>query len=327
MNGFLMRSLGAVIIWLLPSASAIAQAKVDAYPMQSVRLILPFGPGSSTDMTARIISEKLQAKWGKSVFVENRPGGDGLLAINAFLAAADDHTLLYASTSSFILHPYTLPSKPPYNVDTDLLPIVRTSDSALTIAVSVGSGANSLTEWVALARADAGKFNAAGGAGVAELALRAFIKEQTLPVAFVPYRDIVQAGGDLAANRLQLLSSSLAVAQPHVDAGKVRVVATATSKRSPLAPKIPTAAEQGFPTIGYESTVGLYGPSTMSLALRERIAVDVINILSDAAVIKRIGDVGQAVFAEGPLKLDAIVKAQKKEMARLAVLLDMQLKQ
>ena len=136
-------------------------------------------------------------------------------------------------------------------------------------------------------------------------------------------RDIVQAGGDLAEDRLQLLSSSLAVAQPHVDAGKARFVAVATSARSPVAPDIPSAAEQGFPTIGYESTVGFYGPAGMSLALRERIAADIMEVLKDQGVVKRLADTGQAVVAEGPAQLQAVVKRQQVDMSRLAAILDM----
>jgi tripartite-type tricarboxylate transporter receptor subunit TctC len=137
-----LRSLSALILASFCIASN-AQAQ-QAYPERAVRFILPFGPGSATDIAARLIGEKLQAKWGKPVVVEPRPGGDGLIAINAFLSANDDHTLLYASTASFIVHPYTLQSKPPYDAERDLNPIVRTADSGLAIAVSAGSGVHSL---------------------------------------------------------------------------------------------------------------------------------------------------------------------------------------
>lgn len=323
MQGLAARLVAAFALAFATACGAAAQTAPANYPARPVKLVLPFGAGSGSDIAARLIGEKLQARWGKSVIVENRPGGDGLLAVRAFVSAADDHTLLYSSTASFILHPYTLPTKPPYDLEADLLPIARTTDSALTIAASAGSGAKTLGEWVALARANPGKFNAAGGAGVAEMSVRAFIKEQKLPVTFVPYRDIVQAGGDLAEDRLQLLSSSLAVAQPHVDAGKARFVAVATSARSPVAPDIPSAAEQGFPTIGYESTVGFYGPAGMSLALRERIAADIMEVLKDQGVVKRLADTGQAVVAEGPAQLQAVVKRQQVDMSRLAAILDM----
>jgi tripartite-type tricarboxylate transporter receptor subunit TctC len=314
-----LRSLSALILASFCIASN-AQAQ-QAYPERAVRFILPFGPGSATDIAARLIGEKLQAKWGKPVVVEPRPGGDGLIAINAFLSANDDHTLLYASTASFIVHPYTLQSKPPYDAERDLNPIVRTADSGLAIAVSAGSGVHSIKDFVELARKNPGKLNAAGGAGLAELTLRAFLKEQGLNVSVVPYRDIIQAGVDLGEDRIQLVSASLSMPMPFVQAGKARIAAIASPARTPLLPDAPSAPEAGFATLGYESTVGFYGPARMSLPLRRKIAADVMEALEDPALVKRLFDAGLVVVAQGPEDLAAVVKRQKVATKRLADIL------
>ena len=314
----------ALIACGLVQSSAMAQ---QAYPERAVRFILPFGPGSATDMAARMIADKLQMKWGKPVTVEPRPGGDGLVAINAFLSANDDHTLLYASTASFIVHPYTLQSKPPYDAERDLNPIVRTADSGLAVAVSTESGAKTLREFVELARKNPGTLNVAGGAGLAELSVRAFVKEQGLNVTVVPYRDIIQSGADLAANRLQLVSASLSMPMPYVQAGTVRLAAIAAPARTPLAPDVPSAPEAGFPTLGYESTVGFYGPARMTLDLRRKIAGDVIEALKDPVLAKRLFDAGLVVAAEGPEELAAIVKRQKAATTRLADVLGLKPKE
>ena len=320
--------LGAATLLACSFLSAPAQAQgQQAYPERAVRFILPFGPGSATDIAARLIAEKLQMKWGKPVTVEPRPGGDGLIAINAFLAANDDHTLLYASTASFIVHPYTLQSKPPYDAERDLNPIVRTADSGLAVAVSTESGAKTLRDFVELARKNPGTLNVAGGAGLAELSVRAFVKEQGLNVTVVPYRDIIQAGADLAANRIQLVSASLSMPMPYVQAGSVKLAAIAAPARTPLAPDVPSAPEAGFPTLGYESTVGFYGPARMSLDLRRKIAADVIEALRDPALAKRLFDAGLVVAAEGPEELAAIVKRQKEATTRLADVLGVKAKE
>ena len=304
----------------------LAQAQ-QAYPERAVRVILPFGPGSATDMAARLIGDKLQAKWGKPIVVEPRPGGDGLIAINAFLAANDDHTLLYASTASFIVHPYTLQTKPPYDAQRDLNPIVRTVDSGLAVALSTGSGVSTIRDFVELARKNPGTLNVAGGAGLAELTVRAFVKEQGLDVTIVPYRDIGQAGADLGANRIQLVSASLSVPMPHVQAGTAKLAVIAAPNRTPLAPEVPSAPEAGFPTLGYESTVGFYGPAKMSQEVKRKIADDVIEALKDPALAKRLFDAGVVVVPEGPEALAAVVKRQTDATARLAQVLGVKAKE
>lgn len=315
------RSVASAVVIAWSLGAAFAQTPAEPYPQRAVKFILPFGPGSGSDIAARLIADKLQAKWGKAVVVEPRPGGDGLIAINAFTSAKDDHTLLFASTASFIVHPYTLQSRPPYDLDRDLVPIVRAVDSGLAVAVSAGSGVSSLKEFVELARKNPGKLNVAGGAGLAELTVKAFVVEQKLDVTIVPYRDIIQAGVDLAENRIQLVSASLSMPMPHVQTGKAKIAAIAAPNRTPLAPDIPSAPEAGFATLGYESTVGLYGPPGMSLELRKRIAADVIEALNDPVVSKRLFSAGMAVNAQGPEELAAVVRNQKAATARLAEIL------
>ena len=327
MHHLTCRAVFAAFIACATNTGAYAQTTPAQYPQRTVKFILPFGPGSGTDIAARLFAEKLQTKWGKAIVVEPRPGGDGLIAIRAFLSANDDHTLYYAPTSAFIVHPYTLQTRPPYEAERDLLPIARTTESALSIAVSAASGVSTLKEFVALARANPGKLNVAGGQGLAELSLRAFVKEQNLDVTVVPYRDIGQAGPDLAENRIQLLSSSLIVPLPHAQAGRAKIAAISGSRRAQLLPDVPTAIEAGFPTIGYDSTVGFYGPASMALALRQSIAADILEVLRDPVVTKRLEDSGQAVTPDGPEAFGAIVRAQIAASARNAQTLGMKPKE
>src|SRR5476649_2167379 len=105
-------------------ADAMTPASAQSYPQRPVRFILPFGPAAGVDITARLLSDKLSTRWGKPVVIENRPGGDGLVAINAFTSAADDHTLLFVPASTYTAHPYSH-EKLPYDAERDLLPIVN----------------------------------------------------------------------------------------------------------------------------------------------------------------------------------------------------------
>ena len=127
------RFLAAFAAALIAGAYALAPASAQNYPQRAVRFILPFGPASGVDITARLLGDRLAARWGKPVVVENRPGGDGLVAINAFTSAHDDHTLLFVPASTFTAHPYTH-DKLPYDSERDLLPIANVT--VIVIALS-----------------------------------------------------------------------------------------------------------------------------------------------------------------------------------------------
>src|SRR5262245_57746383 len=131
LRGFALGLLAALSA--LPTA-ALAQTSTPAWPQRAVKFLLPFGAGSATDAAARMMSEKLATRWGKPVVIENKPGADGLLAINAFVAANDDHVLLYASSASFNAHPY-MHEKLSYDLERDLLPIAQVTDTILTASV------------------------------------------------------------------------------------------------------------------------------------------------------------------------------------------------
>jgi tripartite-type tricarboxylate transporter receptor subunit TctC len=301
-------------------APAFAQTTTQ-YPQRAVKLILPFGPGTATDIAARMIGEKLATKWGKPVVIENRAGGDGLIAIRAFLQAADDHTLLYSSSASFIAHPYTLQTKPPYDMEKDLLPIARTTDTVLAVSVPTALPVKTLAEFVEYAKQNPGKLNGAGAAGLPEFSIAAFIQARGLQVTKVPYRDVVQAGQDLSENRIQILASSYAVVLPHAQAGKVRILSTGAAKRTSLAPDLPSPNEAGFPELAIETTVGFYGPAGMPRDLRVQISKDILGTLGDKEFVDRLTATGQVVNGQGPDELAAALKEQAAAAKRLADIL------
>ena len=321
-RGKAVAGLAAVIVAL---AAGSACGNAQAWPQRSVKLILPFGAGSATDIAARLLQERLQPKWGQSVVIENRPGGDGLIAIGAFVTAADDHVLLYASSASFIAHPYQH-DKLPYDPARDLEPIARVTDTVLSIAVPAASSYKTIGDFVEAAKSTPGKLNSAGAPGLPEFALSAFLKTRALDVARVPYRDIVQAGADLGEGRLQLLSSSLAIVSPHIASGKVRVIAVAGSESSSLVPGVPSTLAAGFAELGVETTAGLYGPKGMPVALREKIGADVVTVASEASFAAKIEPTGQAIRAGGPQALAKALEGQAARAAEIAKVLGMEKK-
>ena len=304
---------------LVPAASAQqpAPTSAQAWPQRPVRFVLPFGAGTATDVAARLMSEKLSARWGKPIVIENRPGADGLLAINAFITANDDHVLLYASTASFMAHPYTL-EKMPYNLERDFAPIARITDTVLAASVPSSVKANSLKEFVALAKAQPGKLNAAGAAGVPDFTLGYFLKLENLDVTRVPYKDVVQAATDLSGGQIQFLLSSYAVVNAAAESGRIRILAINVRERASFAPNIPSIHEAGYPSLNVETTAGFYGPRGMAQDLRERIAKDVIAVVAEPDITKRLVATGQAVRTGGPAELAETLRQQAAQAAIVA---------
>jgi tripartite-type tricarboxylate transporter receptor subunit TctC len=309
----------AAAAWLTASP-ALSQPVAPSWPQRTVRFILPLGPGSGSDIGARLFAERLSARWGQPVVIENRPGGDGFIAITAFLNAHDDHTLLFAPTSTFTAHPVlhqTLPYDP-----RDLVPIARVTNTLISVSVPASLKISSLKELVTLGLARPGKLNRASITGAVDLVLEGFLKSVDLDVAKVPYRDPVQAVTDLAENRIQIYSSAYAIVQSQLQAGTIRALAMTNQMRAPTAPDIPTAAEAGYPALTFDGLVGLFGPPNMAAALRERIAADIRAVAADPGVESRLVQTAQTLNPGTPAEFAAAIKGQTAKLAAIAKTLD-----
>jgi tripartite-type tricarboxylate transporter receptor subunit TctC len=314
----MLRFMIGLLIGLVASIANVTVASAQTYPQRTVKFILPFGPASGVDITARLLGDKLAARWSKPVVIENRPGGDGLVAINAFTSANDDHTLLFVPASTFTAHPYAH-EKLPYNAERDLLPITNVTTIVIALSAPESLSVKTLGEFIALARAKPDTLNVAAAAGNSDLILSAFIKNQGLPVVRVPYRDIQQAPNDLAEARIHLLMASYATMRPLVQAGKLKVLAVTSRKRVGIAADIPTVAEAGYPFLGLDSLIGMYGPRGMSNAVRESIAADVRTVVeADPTIASRLAATGQVVDIRGPAEFAAGIKEIRDQLASIA---------
>jgi len=311
--------LAAAALFTVGHGSACAQT----YPQRTVKFILPFGPGSGTDITARLVADRLAARWGKPTVIDNRPGGDGLVAINAFLSANDDHTLLWVPVGTFAVHPFQH-SKLPYDAERDLIPVANVSALFLALSAPAALNVGTFKEFFELIRANPGKYNAAAANGNADFLMSGFLKSHNLDMAKVPYRDIMKGPMDLAENRIQLLSSSLAIVTPLMHAGKVKVLAVTGRQRAASAPDVPTVKEAGYPELEMESIGGIFGPRGMPLAVRERIAEDVRAAAnSDPGIAAKLASTGQMIDVRGPTEFAAGIKALNDQLAGIAKVLGM----
>lgn len=307
----------------LATCISAGHASAQIYPQRTVRFLLPFGPGSGADITTRLVGDKLATRWGKPVVVENRAGGDGMVAINAFLSANDDHTLLYFPVGTFATHPFTH-AKVTYDPDKDLIPIVNVTATVLAIGIPASMKPATLREMIELLRAEPDKHNSAAAAGNSDFLLSGLLKTENLKVAKVPYRDIMQAPGDVGEGRVQFLLSSLASMYPLAQAGKIRILAVTSRNRVPSVPEVPTVAEAGYPGLTMESIQGVFGPKVISSAVRDQIAADVRAVIeADPSIPQRLQTTGQVVDLRGPQDFVAGIRELQDKLAAIAKLVDM----
>jgi tripartite-type tricarboxylate transporter receptor subunit TctC len=314
----MVRVAAAAVLALVLSASPMA---AQTWPQRTVKFILPLGAGSGADIGARLIAEKLAARWGQPVVVENRPGGDAIVAINAFANAHDDHVLFLGPSSSFIAHPY-VHDKLSYD-PRDLAPVARISSTLIAITVPPQLNVNSLKELFALAREKPGTLNWASITGATDMILRAFIQKSGLNMARVPYRNPVEALTDAVNGRIHLYWAAYAIVRSQAQAGKIKIVAIANSEPTSLLPGVPTAAQAGYPGLTFDGLVGIFGPRDMPASLRERIAADVKTVLADPAVHARLTTTGQVVVPGSAAELAASIDKQRSGLADAAATLGM----
>jgi tripartite-type tricarboxylate transporter receptor subunit TctC len=273
--------------------NAAAQVQPSTWPQRTVRLIVPLSPGTATDVTARFYAEKLSLRWGKPVVVENRPGPDALVAVNALMTARDGHTLMFSFGGPVTINPI-LNEKLPYDPERDLVPIVSASDSFLAIAVNAALNVGSLAELQKRALAEPGKLNWAATAGMPQFAFASFLKAAGIDMTYIAYRDFTPALQDVSEGRITAASTGLLPLLAVAQSGKVRILAVTNRQRSPAAPEIPTAIEAGFPDVIAEGFQGFFGWRDIPNELRERIAADVRAVAPELPN-ERLQTLGQLV--------------------------------
>ena len=311
-----LRYLFALALALMAVAAVTLMASAETkWPTRPVRFILTLGAGSGSDIGARLLADRLSPRWGEPVVVENRPGGDAIVAINAFVTAHDDHVLLFSPTSSFTAHAYlhdNLPYQP-----SDLVPITRVSNTIITISVPASLNVASLKDLAAMARAEPGKLNWAGVTGALDFVFAGWLKQEGLNINKVPYRNPVDAANDLSEGRVQVYEAALAIVRPQLESGKIKLLAVTNSVRAPTQPNLPTVAEAGYPALTIDGLVGLFGPTGMPLDLRQRITAD-IRAVVDPTIEDRLTITGQLANLGGPEEFGKSIDEQRAKIADFA---------
>jgi tripartite-type tricarboxylate transporter receptor subunit TctC len=320
-----VKSIARISIAIVAAVLAFPAAAQN-WPHKPVRMILSLGPGSGADIGARLYADRLTKMWGQPVVIENRPGGDGVIAINAVIQAKDDHTLLWGPTANFVGHPYSL-DKLPYDPK-ELVPVARVSGTVVTLGVPVGMNVNSLKELLATAKEKRGWLNWTTAVTMTDIILEGFLKTEGIEAAHVRYKQPAEAVNDLISERLHLYSSAYAIVRPQAQAGKVKLLAVQARNRVPGL-DLPTAGELGFPGVNFEGLVGIIAARSSNLpaAARDRIGADIKTVSKDPLIAERLVSTAQLNVPGDAAEFAASIDEQVKQLADAAKLLGLKPKQ
>ena len=299
-------SVVAVTAFIVGATGVHAQQ----YPTKPVRVIVPFAAGSSTDVVMRILAQPLQQSLGQTFVIDNRPGADGALAGDMVAKApADGYTLLLATNSPLSAVPH-LRKKPPYDALRDFAPISMVGYYTFLLAVNPAVPAKSLRELFDHARANPGKLNYATG-NTSSIVMMAMMNSLAgVKMLHVPYKSEPPAVVDLISGQAHVMVSSYATVAAHLRDGRLRPLALALNKRSPLLPNVQTVAESGLPKFSITPWAGMFAPARTPKAVVEVLSRE-LNAALKRPEVRNLLD-QQAFAGEGstPEALDAWVKNQ-----------------
>ena len=277
----LIAAAAAVLAATLPLA-ALAQTTASAWPSQPVKIVVPTGAGSSLDLIVRLMSKQLAARWGQPVLVDNKAGAGGLLGMDAVAKASDGHTLGIGFNGPLAYAPF-LYAKPPYDPARDLKAIIMTSSQANVLAINAERvPAKTVAEFVAWAKAQGGKMNysSLGQGSSAHLTMELFLAEAGLQAQHVPFNGSPPAAFAVAQGTADATFMVAPALLPHVQSGKVRMLAVSASAKPDSLKDLPSLAEAGYPKVESLAWNGLVGPASMPDSTVARINADVNDLLA-----------------------------------------------
>jgi tripartite-type tricarboxylate transporter receptor subunit TctC len=299
----------------LPHAAS-AQA---AWPNKPIRYIVPFAPGGTTDILARVVGEKLGIALGQTIVVDNKPGQGGSAgAAELARAAPDGYTIGGGTISSHAINA-SLYEKLPYDPVTSFAPITLYATQPNVLLLHPSVPANTLAEFITLLKANPDKYNF-GSAGIGtsqHISGELFKTLAGVKMQHVPYRGSGQMIPELLGGTLTVAVDNIATALPHIKSGKLRALAVTTTQRSGVAPEVPTMAEQGLAGYELSSWQAVFAPAGTPPAIVERLYTEIAKILKMPDVSKRLGDLGLDLSGMPPAQLAALVKSDVPRLGKV----------
>ena len=306
------------VMVLLVVLSAPIFAFAQFYPNKSVRFIIPFAPGGGADLVARLLGQKLAEVWGQPVIIDNRPGaGANIAAEISARAAPDGYTVFQFNIANAIA--VSVHKKLGYDPVRDFEAVTQLASSPFILVGHPSVKAQNIRELVALAKSAPGSLNYAssGKGGPSHLLGELFYSMAQIDVVHIPYASVAPAMNDLLPGRIQLMFVIPAVALPQINAGRLRAYGISTSKRSMLAPDVPTVAESGLAGFEGGAWYGLVVPTKTPPAIVAKLAKDTIAILRQPDVQERLSQQGVEVIGSQPAEFARFIKTEISKFARV----------
>jgi len=281
-------------------------------------MIMPWNPGGTTDVTARILGQKMNETWGQPVVVDPRPGASGIIGTEiAMRAPADGYSLLHANMSQWATAPSLY--KTAYDIQRDFVPISLVATAPQLLVVPLGLKAASVRELVQLAKSEPGKLNfgSGGAATLAYMGGELLKKLAGVNIVHVPYKGTIFAVADVMGGRMHIVFSDMPIALPHARSGKLRALAVTSAKRTPLVPDMPTVAESGVPGYVIENSWGVVAPKGVPAPIIAKLNAEIVRVHNLQDVKDRYAALGLDAVSSTPEGFARIIRSDAAQYSKL----------
>ena len=303
------------LLLFLASLFASAAFAQDAYPNRPVRIIVPFPAGGVADALPRIVGEKLTAKWGQPVVIENKVGAAGNIGMGeGARAAPDGYTLVLAPTGNLTVNPTLFPNLP-FDTRRDFTPITLLAESPNVLVVNPSVPAKNFHDFVEYAKANPGKlnFSSPGEGSGAHLAGELLNQEAGIQTVHIPYKGLAPAVNDLVGGQVQYMFAGISTVIQQIKAGKLVALAIASPKRNAQLPDVPTVAESGLPGFDVTSWYGIVVRTGTPQAIIDKVNHDMVEALRMPDVKAKLADLGLEPVGDTPAQFAAVIDAETKK--------------
>jgi tripartite-type tricarboxylate transporter receptor subunit TctC len=305
-----LQAAGAGATW------ALAPSKADAaeWPTKTIRFVVPFAPGGTSEIVARSVAAEMSKQLNQNVYVENKAGGAGVVAMNEVAKAAPDgHTIILGHVGTLAVNPYML-TKHSYDVNKDFVPVTLLAKVPNVFVVHPDVPAKDFKEFVKYVKSHPGQLNygSAGNASAGHLAMEYLKLVTGMFITHIPYRGTGPQLTDLLGGRIQAASAGMPALAPHIRSGKLRAIAVGTAKRIPAMPDVPTVAEMGFKNFETSQWYGVLAPAGTPPEIVKRLQEECLKALKSSAVTERFANDNAIGGGGPPSEFAAYIAAEQK---------------
>jgi tripartite-type tricarboxylate transporter receptor subunit TctC len=315
-----LRSLLALTCLLVPALGAVTRAETQPYPARTIKLVVPFGPGGPTDVSARIVAQVVQSGLGPSVVIENRPGAGGAIGTKSVAIAEPDGATLLIGTSATLGVVPALMKNPGYDPIKSFAPVAKVADSTLVLVVPATLPANSVQEFVVYAKANPGRlsFASAGVGNQTQLLAELFKSKAGLDIVHVPYKSGAEMVTAILGEQVQMAFPDVSILIPLIREGKLKALAVTSASRHPQLPDVPTMIESGIPDYIMTFWSGVVAPAGVPAEIVNRLNTAINDGLTSASVRENLAKVGSVASPGTPQVFADFIAAETRKWSAVA---------